>query len=683
MSFFTRVGTVSAMPTISTSGTNGGRPVSAGIVLVVLSALVASLLNGGVAHAAPPSPDRPLSPDIDIIDEYQGQTLCDPTPKPGTTALRQLLWRTYGSSIWAGISRDCDASWDRGISEHKDGRAIDWGVSVRASSKAIGDEFAQWATANNGEMARRSGIMYIIWDSMMWRTYDQDRGWTDYRSCSTRYTSPSYDTTCHRDHMHISMTWHGAGADTSWYDGTPVLRPACDASKSPKPMDPGSAAVSSVLFEPLQGIGTSSSCYLGDGIRAIKVGETSPGKRLLQRLRVERVGLNAPSEVRIWSSVDKIVLKQGTAVPADYELQVGPDGVVYFQAKVGQSQIRVLGLGLSQFVPAGSIVEVPVGGRDGVPADAKAASLNVTATQPRSGGFLRVYPCGGDMPDTSTVNYNSGDTVANSVVVGLNAGKACVYTTSDVNVVVDVVGYFPAGAGLQPQKPVRLTDTRTKARIEADREIAVTLPAGAAAGALNLTVTEPAKAGWVAVVPCGGPRPQTSVVNFVAGQTVANGVLASPGPDGRVCVYASVPTHVVVDLNAVVPTGAGLTQIAPVRLADSRRVPGSRIPALQDFRVQLPAGTSTAVINLTSTESQSGGWALAYPCGVARPATSSVNFAAGQTISNGATVKAGDGGEICLTSSAPAHLIADITAGLSPALFQPVGQARLLDTRLR
>ena len=112
------------------------------------------------------------------------------------------MWQTYGSNIWASISRDCNVTWDLGVSEHKDGRAIDWGVSIRNGTKAIGDEFFAWATANNGEMARRLGIMYLIWDSRMWREYDMGRGFPEYRSCQTawahprRTTRPATATTC-------------------------------------------------------------------------------------------------------------------------------------------------------------------------------------------------------------------------------------------------------------------------------------------------------------------------------------------------------------------------------------------------------------------------------------------------------------------------------------------------------
>ena len=39
-----------------------------------------------------------------------------------------------------------------------------------------------------------------------------------------------------------------------------------------------------------------------------------------------------------------------------------------------------------------------------------------------------------------------------------------------------------------------------------------------------------------------------SNLNFVAGQIIANAVVATPDAGGRICVHASTPTHLVVDV---------------------------------------------------------------------------------------------------------------------------------------
>jgi uncharacterized repeat protein (TIGR01451 family) len=85
-------------------------------------------------------------------------------------------------------------------------------------------------------------------------------------------------------------------------------------------------------------------------------------------------------------------------------------------------------------------------GTCGVPADAKALSLNLTATQPTTNGHLRLFVAGGPLPNTSTLNYTGGLTRAVNAIIGLNAGgEAAVYASQasgTVHVIVDVNGYF-------------------------------------------------------------------------------------------------------------------------------------------------------------------------------------------------------------------------------------------------
>jgi hypothetical protein len=44
--------------------------------------------------------------------------------------------------------------------------------------------------------------------------------------------------------------------------------------------------------------------------------------------------------------------------------------------------------------------------------------------------------------------------------------------------------------------------------------------------------------------------PDASNLNFDAGPTVPNAVLATIGVGGKVCVYSTVTTHLIVDVNA-------------------------------------------------------------------------------------------------------------------------------------
>ena len=93
---------------------------------------------------------------------------------------------------------------------------------------------------------------------------------------------------------------------------------------------------------------------------------------------------------------------------------------------------------------------------------------------------------------------------------------------------------------------------------------------GVAAVALNVTVTGPEGGGFVTVYPCG-TLPLASNLNFVAGQTVPNAVIAPVDVDGAVCFYASVGTHLLADVSGWFPKNpAGFQALVPTRLLDTR-----------------------------------------------------------------------------------------------------------------
>jgi hypothetical protein len=197
---------------------SGLRRSTSAFVVALGTLLLGSVVIAPQASAAA-EPDTPtFGPAIDALASYQPQTTCSPTAKPGALAVRDLLVRTYGPASFS-IARACGSS----TSEHYEGRAVDWMHSVRnATQRDQVRTFVHWLKAtdlygNRFAMVRRLGVMYLIWNGRMWRAYDPARGWTEYQSCRTRYTSSAYDTMCHRDHLHMSLSWPGARKQTSWY----------------------------------------------------------------------------------------------------------------------------------------------------------------------------------------------------------------------------------------------------------------------------------------------------------------------------------------------------------------------------------------------------------------------------------------------------------------------------------
>lgn len=79
-----------------------------------------------------------------------------------------------------------------------------------------------------------------------------------------------------------------------------------------------------------------------------------------------------------------------------------------------------------------------------------AIALNVTVTNtvaPDAGGFVTVYPCDAPRPEASTLNFRSGQTVANAVIVkvprtGSHVGDVCFYVYGRADVIVDATGFF-------------------------------------------------------------------------------------------------------------------------------------------------------------------------------------------------------------------------------------------------
>jgi hypothetical protein len=184
-------------------------------------------------------------------------------------------------------------------------------------------------------------------------------------------------------------------------------------------------------------------------------------------------------------------------------------------------------------------------------------------------GWLTVYPSGTPLPTASNLNFVHAQEVANRVVMPLGAdGKLALHlgrSTNDgsaADVIVDVGGWFtdaanPAGgARFSPLTPNRILDTRSAGGAFGPGEtravqVAGTpgVPAGASAVVLNATVTGPTERSWLTVWPTGVAQPGVSDLNWAAGDTRANLVVAKLGPDGKVNVNnARGSTHVILDV---------------------------------------------------------------------------------------------------------------------------------------
>lgn len=355
------------------------------------------------------------------------------------------------------------------------------------------------------------------------------------------------------------------------------------------------------------------------------------------------------------------------------------------------------------------VVTLPIGGRGDVPTDVLAVSLNVTVTGADAAGYLTVWPCSAEIPTASNLNYTAGQTVANAVISGTAFdGSVCLYAKSPVHAVVDVVGYLPVSSTYRPLVPLRLYDTRAGTCDEPwtsteilnfmyplwanEREEGCTspyqdnymeIPADARAAILNVTAVDTAQAGYVSTATCGNyDTPRTSTLNFDGpGQVVPNLAIAAVtssgvGDPGSLCFQQKANGHLVLDAFGYFPADAAYTSIRPERLVDSRPdgATGDGLSAGHgrsarfeevEFAVggrldgTLPTSFAAVVLNVTVTGSDLPGWVALYPCGT-DPSTSTVNFAAGQTVANAAIVSPGANGSFCYRASQPVNVIVDL-----------------------
>jgi hypothetical protein len=301
------------------------------------------------------------------------------------------------------------------------------------------------------------------------------------------------------------------------------------------------------------------------------------------------------------------------------------------------------------------------------------------ATDPGSScDAVHHYASIGKFPVTMTVKYSGGHTV--SVSAPFTAG----------------------GYEYKPVTPIRVLDTRKAIGVPKIAKVAPGgtvklkltgvdgVPSGATAVTLNVTVTNASSGGYVTAYPDGVTKPNASNVNFTQGQTVANLVTVKLGSDGYVDLTNSGAGTIdlVADLQGYY-TVNGDTYTAvhngSYEVLKSVVVPAGGTVTMSTSSASL--GSAAAVtLYLNVTHATAGGFITAYPDKSALPNSSNVNFGAGQTVGNAATVAVGSDGEVDFTnsSSGSVDLSVFVYGGFTSsygAVFFPVNPTRYLDTR--
>ena len=229
--------------------------------------------------------------------------------------------------------------------------------------------------------------------------------------------------------------------------------------------------------------------------------------------------------------------------------------------------------GAGSHLVAGGTLNVQVTGNGGVPANAVAVVIDVSASNTKSTGSLTVYAAGTARPATTNLNYIARTPQTEQVVVPVSTttfplGAITVYNggsaTSDI--AVDVVGYYISSATGQPYTPItnaRVADTVTGSGYPyAGQHIgsggAVTIqvagangiPAGSTAVLVSLTSLNTSSAGSLTAYPAGAAQP-TAVITLATlkNQNASGEALIALNSAGALTIHNSAgTTDVILDV---------------------------------------------------------------------------------------------------------------------------------------
>ncbi len=329
---------------------------------------------------------------------------------------------------------------------------------------------------------------------------------------------------------------------------------------------------------------------------------------------------------------------------------------------------------------------------DPIPDDAEALFVNVTAVEAEAPGFVSVVTGANErldlefVPDTSNLNVDTpGQTIANSAIIpvgnvdyGEEFGEiptVIVHSSMDTHILVDVLGYVPAGADYTSIPLERVLDTRAAGGAGAEERFDVDVigsvgPAGATLAIVNLTLVGSASGGFVTAWPAGDDKPGTSNLNVDGvGQTRAGLAIVPIGAGGRITVESSTAGDLLVDVLGYFGVQSGFNGLEPAdRVLDTR--PLGRVGADSTERVAVTAGSAVpdtadfVLVNVTAVGASAPGFVSVWPGGGDQPDASNLNYPGGGTIANTVLVPLGDDGSLDVYTSAEIDLLVDVIGWL-------------------
>ena len=458
----------------------------------------------------------------------------------------------------------------------------------------------------------------------------------------------------------------------------------------PGPTATATSLANVILFE-LDGTGTVQSLTTGGGTGPATTDAGRPGLRLGPDDEIVITGVHH-LDATFGTGPGAVTLEGRGTYLASYRADTPPPGSTFHPITATRLlDSRTPTGGWNGKLVAGAPRELTVAGVIGLPAEATAVVLNLTATDVTDMTYLTAWPSGVQQPTASILNVVAGDTIANHATVQVGAEGTITLATAQgsMNVIADILGYYmpagsmPLGDGYHTIEPVRVLDSRTATggwnssplAAGAPRNLKVAgtngIPSDATAVVLSITVTDTSNLTYLRVQPTGRAASNSNIaVN--PGQTITNLVTSAVDTGGQLTFTNNTGTiDVVADVVGYyghADGGAAFHPISPTRVLDSRIGTGGPATPWGPGTIRTvstatiaPVGSITAVAaNLTATDTTAMSLLTLYPS-APRPATSNLLFTPGQTIASAANTGVAPDGTVSLYNQlGTASLILDV-----------------------
>ncbi len=472
-----------------------------------------------------------------------------------------------------------------------------------------------------------------------------------------------------------------------------------------KPEVAGHACVVSTVYSPRCFDGTSAATPEAAGMAALlqAANLAVPGAPLAALMRTYTIDRGAAGPDNVYGHGElKLPAPPTTPVPPANARYVAltPNRVLDTRPSTQTGPLSLIG----PHAP-GRVLDLPVLGVGQVPASGvSAVAINLASVGAPQNGFLQALPTGkAPLGATASLNVSTiGVARSNFAIVPVGSdGRISIYLQAGGHATVDLLGYFDstisgavAAGRFVAINPERWTSTRDAAllpegfsgpRQAAPGETVTARPVSGSAvdlSAAQALVVYVAAAGtggggYLRAQPTGATGLTAATVNYNATSASGNTAIIPLGLDANsISVFTSQSADVFVDVvgyitndDAPVSTAGQYLPVTPGRAystvtigapfaaGETRTVPAAGLAAPGP---QVPAGASAVSANLAVAQPGANGFLKAYAPGAAVPATASVNYAAGKTVSTGNLVGLNPAGQMSVNMSAGGQVFVDI-----------------------